>query len=75
LLIGQVKGANQVLFERFRPLDGDAIWQPVVRQDHENKTEISAYWQKRVAHDPDLWVIELDVASTERLNEYVGTLY
>lgn len=74
LLIGQVKGANPVLFERLRPLDGKAIWQPLTIQANENATEIVAYWQKRVAQDPDLWVIELDVASTERLNRFLGTL-
>ncbi|MEG3176755.1 DUF1491 family protein [Sphingomonas sp. RB3P16] len=25
-----------------------------------------AYWQRRRARDPDLWVIELDIASAER---------
>jgi hypothetical protein len=74
LLIGQVKGANPVLFERFRPLDGEAIWRPVAPQANENEKEIVAYWQKRVAQDPDLWVLELDVASTERLNRFLGTL-
>jgi len=25
-----------------------------------------SYWQRRRARDPDLWVIELDIASPER---------
>ena len=74
LLIGQVKGGNPVLFERFRPLDGEVIWQPIAYQATENETEIAVYWQKRVAQDPDLWVLELDVASTERLSRFLGTL-
>ena len=74
LLIGQVKGENPVLFERFRPLDGDPIWQPASIQANENETEIADYWRKRVAQDPDLWVLELDVASTERLSRFLETL-
>jgi hypothetical protein len=68
LLIGQVRGANPVLFDRFPSLDGASVWQPLTAQIAENETEVTAYWQKRVSRDPDLWVIELDVASTERLN-------
>ena len=29
--------------------------------------EASAYWRRRRARDPDLWVIELDTAGAERL--------
>lgn len=28
--------------------------------------ELTAYWQRRHARDPDLWVIELDSAQAER---------
>lgn len=27
---------------------------------------VSSYWQRRRARDPDLWVIELDIAGAER---------
>jgi hypothetical protein len=67
LLIGQVRGRNPVLFERFRTLEGDQVWQPASPQIDDNEVELTAYWQKRVSRDPDLWVIELDVASPERL--------
>ena len=67
LLIGQIKGANPVLFDRFPSLDGVSTWQPLTRQVEENEAEVAAYWQKRVSRDPDLWVLELDVASAERL--------
>ena len=67
LLIGQVRGKNPVLFDRFPSLDGQQIWQPVTAQSDENESEVFSYWQKRQSRDPDLWVVELDVASTERL--------
>lgn len=67
LLIGQIRGRNPVLFERFPSLDGRSGWQPVSLQIDENEAEVTAYWQKRAARDPDLWIMELDVASPERL--------
>lgn len=73
LLIGQVRGQNPVLFDRFPTLSGQSEWQAITGQVEENEAEIAAYWQKRAARDPDLWVLELDVASTERLNELLGT--
>jgi hypothetical protein len=73
LLIGQIRGENPVLFDRFPSLDGDSIWEPITAQADDNEAEVGAYWQKRAARDPDLWVIELDVASTERLTLLLGT--
>jgi hypothetical protein len=67
LLIGQIRGQNPVLFDRFPSIDGDAMWEPITAQSDDNEAEVGAYWQKRAARDPDLWVIELDVASVERL--------
>lgn len=68
LLIGQIRGKNPVLFDRFPSLDGAPAWQAVTAQIEENEGEVLALWQKRLSRDPDLWVIELDVASTERLD-------
>lgn len=28
--------------------------------------DVAAYWQRRRKNDPDLWVIELDIAAAER---------
>lgn len=36
---------------------------------------ITAYWQRRRARDPDLWVIELDVASRSRLTAETTDFY
>ena len=68
LLIGQIRGRNPVLYDRHASLDGVSKWQPISRETGENEAEVTAYWQKRASRDPDLWVIELDVASQERLN-------
>jgi hypothetical protein len=68
LLVGQLRGENPVVFDRYPSLDGASKWQAIVLQDHEKEDKISLYWKNRVSRDPDLWVIELDVASTERLD-------
>jgi hypothetical protein len=67
LLIGLIRGAQPVLFERFASSTGGPGWQ-AVSDMVENEAEITARWQKRAERDPDLWVIELNVASAERLN-------
>ncbi len=68
LLIGQIRGENPVVFERYPSLDGHSGWQPVALLVQGSEAEVTEYWKKRVARDPDLWVMELDVASSERLN-------
>lgn len=35
-------------------------------QEPANEAEMTAYWQRRRSRDPDLWVIELDIAEAER---------
>jgi hypothetical protein len=67
LLIGQVRGADPKLYERYPALDGQSVWQ---RLDLKESGEVAVqdYWKKRCAGDPDLWVFELDVASSARLD-------
>ena len=67
LLIGQVRGADPKVYERYSALDGQSVWQ---RMDLKESGEaaVQDYWKKRCAGDPDLWVFELDVASGARLD-------
>jgi hypothetical protein len=68
LIVGQIKGRNPVLFERYPALDGTLAWHPVTLPLGGDDAEITKYWKSRTSRDPDLWVLELDVVSTERLN-------
>lgn len=72
LLIGLVRGQNPQIFERFPSLEGGSSWQSLATQTIENEAQVTEIWQKRVGRDPDLWVIELDVASPERLVGLLG---
>lgn len=71
LIVGLVRGENPLLFDRFPSVDGESAWQQIA----ENEADVAAQWQKRAARDPDLWVLELDVASIERLNDLTETRY
>lgn len=60
-------GTNLRAFERLPSLDGDRKWSCTKLQDPENSSDFQDYLDRRVRQDPDLWIIELDVANGERL--------
>lgn len=66
LVVLTENGANQRVFERMPQLDGSRAWSLSVNQDIENKTNIDEYLLRRSRQDPDLWVVELDIARGER---------
>ena len=67
LLIGQIRGTEPRLYDRYPSLDGKTAWKSVELAET-GAAAIQNYWQKRCARDPDLWVFELDVASAARLD-------
>lgn len=60
------KGVNPRLFERMPELDGSRRWTCVRVHDIDNKSEFDDYLTRRRHQDPDLWIIELDIANGER---------
>ena len=54
------------LYERMPQLDGSRIFIAAKRENPENSQEMSEYLQRRWSQDPDIWVVELDVADAER---------
>lgn len=72
LLIGLVRGADSMIFERYPSLDGATAWQTVASNESDASTD--TYWKKRCARDPDLWVLELDVVSMARLDGLLAAL-
>lgn len=72
LLLTREKGRNPALFERFPHADGSLKWQKIATQAIDNEQLIDEYLAKRVLIDPDLWIVELDVAFAERLTGLLG---
>ena len=63
LLILNEPGAAPRMVERAVDLVGKPA---LIDTGPSDPAEQEAYWRRRRARDPDLWVIELDIASAER---------
>lgn len=59
-------GENTRVYERMPQLDGTRSWHCSKAQDTENKTEVSEFISRRALQDPDMWIVELDIAGGER---------
>lgn len=57
------RGGKPRFFERLLQPDGQYSWQAAPATD---EAELSAAIARRRRVDPDLWVVELDIASAER---------
>ena len=72
LLIGLIRGQNPIVFDRFPSFEGPSIWERAGSEDTDTEEKISQYCARRASRDPDLWILELDVAEPERLTRYLG---
>lgn len=66
LVVLTENGGNARLFERLPDPSGDRSWTLSKAEDTENKQEFSEYLSRRGQQDPDLWIVELDIANGER---------
>jgi len=67
-------GRNGAAYERFPQPDGSRVWTLSRRQLADNPQEFSEFLDRRRAQDPDLWIVELDIANAERFIDSTGTL-
>lgn len=67
VLILTERGGNPRIFERMPSADGDRIWQKNTIESIEKPAVLDQYLARRTAQDPDLWIVELDIANGERL--------
>ena len=67
LLVLAERGRNQRLYERMPRPDGVRAWHCARVQAADDTGDFAAYLTRRAAADPDLWIVELDVADAERL--------
>ncbi len=73
LVIACERGGEARAYERMPSPDGSRTWHVAKRQTPDDPTEFNTYCEKRKAQDPDLWVVELDVANAERFIVEEGT--
>jgi len=66
LILTMQRGENAVLFERMPQFDGSRPYIVVKQEVPENKQEFSEYIEKRRRQDPDIWILEADIADAER---------
>jgi hypothetical protein len=59
------KGRRTCFLERLLQPDGSYAWQES-RQRVESDAEFESFLARRRKSDPDLWILELDIASAER---------
>lgn len=65
LIVALERGADARFFERGIGSDGrTALIQTGPKSDSGESGD--DYWRRRVSRDPDLWVVELDIADSER---------
>ena len=60
------KGRKLRIVERVLQPDGVYAWQDVSSQTIENEEQAERFLERRRKFDPDIWIIELDIASAER---------
>lgn len=73
LIVLLENGAKPRVYERMPNVDGPRKWAIAQAESVDNKQEFSEYLARRKRQDPDLWIIELDVANGERLIGLTGT--
>lgn len=66
LIVTTYRGEPAVLYERMPTLDGSRSFVASKREDADNKQEFSDYLARRQRQDPDIWLIEVDIAHAER---------
>ncbi len=67
LVVIAENGVDPIVYERMPQPDGSRLWHLAKKQDTENKQDFEEYLARRQRQDPDLWIIELDIAQGERL--------
>jgi hypothetical protein len=68
------RGRSVALLERTLQPDGCYAWQASSSQEIDNEKEFSASLERKRRWDPDLWIVELDIASAERFAAEMNAL-
>lgn len=68
------RGERRQILERVVQPDGHYAWQEVGNRAAADEGEFAKFLERRRRIDPDLWLVELDVASAERFADEMAGL-
>lgn len=66
LLVTVCRGSDAVLYERMPQRNGSRLFVATKSENPENTKDFSDYLARRRTQDPDIWLIEVDIAEPER---------
>ena len=69
------RGERRMVLDRLLQADGGYSWQETGTQAAADDEEFSKFLDRRRRFDPDLWLIELDIASAERFADEMRALH
>ncbi|MFN3863598.1 MAG: DUF1491 family protein [Erythrobacter sp.] len=74
LVVTMCRGQGGTLYERMPALDGSRSFVATKAENPENRGEFSEYLERRRRQDPDIWLIEVDIADPERFIAQITAL-
>ena len=66
LVLTSFRGEAFRAWERMPQADGNRRWECVRQSDSSGYGELAEWLERRKTQDPDLWIVELDIAEAER---------
>ncbi len=69
IILARKRSELPVVYERFPSIDGDTKWEKSGPKNAERERDFADWIAKRRRNDPDLWAVELDIASDEQFTE------
>jgi hypothetical protein len=72
LVLTQERGLDTKAYEQMPRPDGQRLWHLARAHNPDQPHAFDEWVARRRAQDPDLWVIELDIAEAERFIGFSG---
>ena len=66
MVLTSCNARNYHLYERMPKADGERSWVCIRSAEDDHDRTLAMFLEKRRQQDPDLWIVELDIAQGER---------
>ena len=74
ILVLRARDGTSSAYARTNLGDGSTEWRPLVENDSPEGLELAKSLERQLKFDPDLWVIELDIADPARFIAELGSI-